>query len=261
METSVFMRLGLTATRDPADPILLDPFPEICAFGAIRPAVLVLIVDMMGGFIAEEGADGDWVFTTDLSLRAPLARIPRRVEARGTLLRRGRGSISCEVALSADGAPFAHGQTGFIRMPRRHGDPPHPHQHEGARFRAGARIDVPLPEACGIQVIDPATGHVELELLDTLRNPAGALQGAIVSLLAEVSAEELAAAHLRRPCRVADVDIRYLAMARVGPVRARAWWIGPPEAGSIRVELRDRGNDDRLTAAVLLRVVSAAPGA
>jgi hypothetical protein len=83
------------------------------------------------------------------------------------------------------------------------------------------------------------------------------LQGAIVSLLAEAAAEELATRVLGRPCRVADVDIRYLAMARVGPVWTRAHWIGPEGSGSVRVELRDRGNGDRVTAAVLARVVSA----
>jgi hypothetical protein len=44
-------------------------------------------------------------------------------------------------------------------------------------------------------------------------------------------------------------------MGRVGPVHARAWWIGPPESGALRVELRDQGNDDRVTTAVLARVV------
>jgi hypothetical protein len=56
---------------------------------------------------------------------------------------------------------------------------------------------------------------------------------------------------------VTDIDVRYLAMGRVGPVHSRAAFVGPPELGSVRVELRDRGNGDRLMSAILARVTPA----
>lgn len=252
-EPGIFTRLGVSSRRDPDSPVRLDPFPEICAKGVVRPSVLVLVVDMMAGFHAEAGAGTDWVFTTDLSLRAPARRVPQQVVATGQALRSGRGSISCDVSLSAGGRPYAYGQSGFIRIPRRHGDPPKPHLHPDEEFRKRAPIDRPLVEEVGIQLLDAATGRCELALRDELLNPARVLQGAIVSLVAEVAAESLAEHTTGRPQLVTELDIRYLAMGRVGPICSRAWWIGEPGSGALRVELRDRGNGDRLTTAVLAR--------
>ncbi len=249
----IFARLGVSSRRDPQHPVRLDPFPAICAKGVVRPSVLVLVVDMMAGFHAEAGAGSDWVFTTDLSLRAPARRIPERVVATGQVLRAGRGSISCEVALRAGDRAFAYGQSGFIRIPRRHGDPPKPHLHPDEEFRRQAPIERPLVEEVGIRVLDPATGHCELALRDELLNPARVLQGAIVSLVAEVAAETLAEHASGAPQLVTELDIRYLAMGRVGPIWSRASWIGDPGSGALRVELRDRGNGDRLTTTVLAR--------
>ncbi len=62
------------------------------------------------------------------------------------------------------------------------------------------------------------------------------------------------------PHVVTEIDVRYLAMARVGPIVAEAAWIGEPGAGMLRAELRDHGNDARRTAVALLRVTPA-PGA
>ena len=78
----------------------------------------------------------------------------------------------------------------------------------------------------------------------------------MVSLTAEVAAEALAEHHLGAPHRISAIDIRYLAMARVGPVRSVARWIGDADHGAVRVELRDAGADDRLTAAVLVQLVA-----
>jgi len=53
---------------------------------------------------------------------------------------------------------------------------------------------------------------------------------------------------------VIDLDIRYLNSVRVGPGRATATLLGQ---GVVRVEVRDQGHDQRLTALVLARVASA----
>jgi acyl-coenzyme A thioesterase PaaI-like protein len=249
----IFTRLGIRSRRDPSHPLSLRPFPAICAKGVVRPSVLVLAVDMMAGFHAEAGAGTDWVFTTDLSLRCPARHIPEQVVVTGRPLRVGRGTVSADVELIADGKPYAYGQSGFVRIPRRHGDPPQPHLHSDQEFLREPPIEEPLALAVGIQIIDPALGHCELALRDELLNPARVLQGAIVSLIAEVAAESLAEHTQRRPQLVTEIDIRYLAMGRVGPIASHAWWIGEPGSGAIRVELRDRGNDDRLTTAVLAR--------
>jgi len=118
-------------------------------------------------------------------------------------------------------------------------------------------LTVLLAEAAGARTIDASIGHVEVDLDDALKNPAGAMQGAMVGLVGELSAEALAEHHTGRPHVVTDIDVRYLSMGRIGPVHARAEFVGPAAHGTVRVELRDRGNDDRVTAAILARVVPA----
>lgn len=231
----------------------LSPSPELLHHGALRPAAIVLMVDMLAGVAAEANVGDDWVFTTDLSARLPRGDVPETIVGTVGPLRVGRGSVTNEVLLSADGREFAYGQAGFIRLPRRHGDPDKPHLNV-TEPRVVEPLDEPLAIAAGIEVVDAADGRVTVELIDELRNPAGAMQGAMVSLTAEVAATTLAEHHRGGPQRITGVDIRYLAMGRVGPVLGHARWIGDPDHGDIRVELRDHGASDRLMTAVLIRV-------
>ena len=258
---SLFARLGIRARRGPEGPLYVEPFAQICQRGMIRSSVLVLAVDMMGGFIAEAGAGTDWIFTTDLSLRTPALPPPQRIEAVGRLLRSGRGLVHCDVELrdAASGREFAYGQTGFMRVPRRHGDPEHPHLHEPVWIEDGRRIERPLAEEVGVRTLDPERGHVEVEMRDALRNHAGALQGALAAFVAEVAAESLAEAARGEPRAVTDLDVRYLAMGRVGPIWTRAAWVGDAR-DTIRVELRDRGSSDRLVTAVLAKIAKPPAG-
>jgi len=164
--------------------------------------------------------------------------------------------VHCDIELrdAASGQEFAYGQTGFLRVPRRHGDPEQPHLHEPVGLEELPRIGRSLAEEVGVHVIDAARGHVEVEMRDALRNHAGALQGALAALVGEVAAEALSDAGGGAPRVVTDLDVRYLAMGREGPIWTRAAWIGVPGSGAIKVELRDRGNGDRLVTTVLARV-------
>jgi acyl-coenzyme A thioesterase PaaI-like protein len=260
-DTSLFGRLGIRARRDPNGPLHVEPFEQTCHRGVLRSSVLVLAVDMMGGFITEAGAGTDWVFTTDLSLRTPALPPPPRIEAFGRLLRSGRGLVHCDVELrdAASGREFAYGQTGFMRVPRRHGDPEHPHLYEPVWIEEGRRIQRPLAEEVGVRVVDPERGHVEVQMRDALRNHAGALQGALAAFVAEVAAETLSDSAFGEPRVVTDMDVRYLAMGRVGPIWTRAVWVGGSR-DTIRVELRDRGSSDRLVTAVLAKVAEPPAG-
>jgi acyl-coenzyme A thioesterase PaaI-like protein len=261
---TIHHRIGIAGVvaDDRLQSVFLEPYPQLCAHGIVRISVWVLMADIMGGWEAEHSAGTDWTFTTDLSVRAPVLRVPVRVDGTAAALRAGKGNVSAEVEMRDEsGALFAYSHVGFIRMKRRPEDPPKPDMASSAKnWGQRTLLTSLLAEAAGAQVIDPATGHVEVALDDSLRNPAGAMQGAMVALVGELAAEEIATHHLRRQHVVTDIDVRYLAMGRVGPVYSAASFIGPPEQGSIRIELRDRGNGDRLTAAVLARVAPA-PGA
>jgi acyl-coenzyme A thioesterase PaaI-like protein len=240
----------------------LVPYPEIIHNGVVRISVLALVADMMGGWVADQHSHHDWVFTTDLSVRAPALRVPGAIIATGRAQRVGKGTIATEVHMHDDAGAFvAYSHTGFVRIGRRYGDDPKPDFESSAeRWAANRppRISDALDVAAGIEVVDAANGAVQVDLRDELRNPAGAMQGAMVALVGELAAETIATHHLGAPQVVTDLDVRYLAMGRIGPVYSRAWFVGEPEHGTIHVELRDRGNDDRLMTALLARTSPAA---
>jgi acyl-coenzyme A thioesterase PaaI-like protein len=242
--------------------VALEPYPELLNRGIMRISVLALVADMMGGLVAHVSSQHDWVFTTDLSVRAPILRAPERLVGSGTPLRVGKSSIHSEVHMVDEtGALFAYSQVGFVRVARRYGDNPQPDVESAAeRWYDRPRITEPLDVAAGVEIVDAACGAVEVELHDRLRNPAGAMQGAMVALVGEIAAESMATHHLGTPQVVTDLDVRYLAMGRVGPVYSRAWFVGEPAHGTVHVELRDRGNGDRVMTALLARTTSA-PGA
>jgi acyl-coenzyme A thioesterase PaaI-like protein len=251
-------RIGIVGGmgEDGLEHVRIDPYPELLRHGVVRIAVWTLMADMLGGWVADCHADHDWVFTTDLSIRFPVRPTPASVVATARPLRIGRNTVVADVEMRDEtGAVAGYSQVGFIRMPRRHGDDPKPDfANAAASWVTRPRITDHLDTEAGIQVVDASRGIVEVELRDTLRNPAGAMQGAMVALVGEVAAEELASFHLGGPHVVTDLDVRYLAMGRVGPVRADAHFVGPPESGTIRIELRDLGNEGRLMTALLARV-------
>jgi acyl-coenzyme A thioesterase PaaI-like protein len=255
---TIHARIGIggTVADDRLQSVHLDPYPQLCANGVVRISVWVLMADIIGGWQAERSAGTDWTFTTDLSVRAPVLRVPERVVGTSTTLRAGKGNVAAEAFMHDEtGALFAYSHVGFIRMPRRASDPPKPDMASSAR-NWGERelLTSLLAEAAGAEIVDPVIGHIEVALEDRLRNPAGAMQGAMVALVGELAAEELAAHHLGGPFVVTEIDVRYLAMGRIGPVYSRADFVGPPSGRTVRVELRDRGNDDRLISAILARV-------
>src|SRR5204863_439635 len=115
--------------------------------------------------------------------------------------------------LRGDDEPLGLGYAGFNRQARREGDHPNPDIDEAARrWGRYVPLDKPLIETVGVRVLDEASGQVEVEMRDELRNPAGAMQGAMIALVGEAAAEAVLTHHgVVRPV-VTDIDIRYLAM-------------------------------------------------
>jgi acyl-coenzyme A thioesterase PaaI-like protein len=150
------------------------------------------------------------------------------------------------------------GYAGFNRQARREGDHPNPDIDEASRrWGRYKALDAPLLDTVGVRVLDAACGHVEVALRDELRNPAGALQGAMVAVIGEAAAEAMLAHRGARRSVVTDIDIRYLAMGRVGPIHSHARLLGDTPTDAIAVELYDRGRDDRIISTMLLRAAPA----
>ena len=257
-----FTHYGLSRTGIAESPLTLEPYANICHHGTVRLAVLAAAIDIVGSLNTREIAGNLPAHTSDLSVRAPSRCVPAMIVARRKLLRVGRRVITTGVELEAGDRSFAYGETNFTLgvSARARGD-------DLVKRGMPEVIDSvpllrPLHEEVGIEVVDAAKGCVQVEMREVLCNPGGgAMQGALVALLCEVSAESLAEAAHGVPQILTELDLRYLAATRVGPIVSRACWIGTPEEGMIRVELRDRGTGDRVTATALLRCRSApAPG-
>ncbi len=264
-----YTRYGLTRTGDRDAPLVIAPYPEIRRHGQLRAAVVAAAVDLVGSFFTREAAGTDILYTTDLSIRMPRPGPPAELRTRGRLLRRGRTGVTTGVELlccdergdqSGDETGdevWAYGETTFARQPRVADARVTPADLALPDTFAHHPLTRPLEDEVGVEVVDAARGEVELVLRPQVLNREATLQGALVALLVERAAEVIGESRLGQPQRVTELDLRYLSTAKRGPVRSRAAFIGAPEDGMLRVELRDTGREDRLTATALLRVATA----
>ncbi len=246
-------RMGTTARLADGELLIeIAPRPPVLRHGVIRTSVLSYLVDCVAGIPLDRDPDA-WTLTTDMTVRARPVPAPSRVTARFRLLREGRRSATGAVdLLTADGEVLGTGAIGFARVPRKVGDPPKvdlPTEDLIARFAAAPLLSEPLRDAAGIDVVDAATGVVEVPLTDALRNPAGTLQGAMVALVAEAAAEEVIAARSEAPVVVTDLDLRYLDRTGTGPIRTRTQVIGDGPDAAVVVELVDLSTDSVTTLA------------
>lgn len=257
---SFFMRYGVSRTGDPGAPLVIEPYPEVCRGGVLRATVLAAAVDMVGSLFARESAGRDGIFTIDLSVRAPARPAPKRIVAHGELLRAGRSLIASEAVLDADGAAFGYGQTTFQRVPRP-GSSSASEEREATglpEVLAHVPLERPLAEEAGVVVVDASGGRVELPLGAALLSPQGVMQGALVALVVEEAALALAEHGEAGLHVVTELDVRYLAAGRQGPMVSSAHWVAGREGGMIRITLCDAGRGNRITTAALARVAKAA---
>jgi acyl-coenzyme A thioesterase PaaI-like protein len=218
--------------------------PELCVPGTsqARAAVLATIADMAAGSISSVATAPRVCMTLDLSVRVlhPAAGT-LRVESR--VLKTGRTTTVAETQFTSGDTLVALSWSTFVASPR----PDDVLEMPPLSFSAPrtSRLRVALEEQVGCRVVAP--GVAEVDRVPYVMNPAGTVQGGIIALLAELATESLAVG----PAPVVtELDVRYLSATRVGPARATASAVA---GGVTRVELRDPGNDDRLTAVVLVR--------
>lgn len=252
-----YTRYGLTRTGDRDEPLVIAPYPEICRHGQLRAAVVAAAVDLVGSFFTREATGIDVISTTDLSIRMPRPGPPAALRTRGRLLRRGRTGVTTGVELVCGDGVWAYGETTFARQPRAPEVRITPADLALPETFAHHPLTRPLEDEVGVEVVDAERGEVELVLRPQVLNREATLQGALVALLVERAAESIGESRLGGDWRVTELDLRYLSTAKRGPVRSRAEFIGEPGDGMLRVELRDTGREDRLTATALLRIAPA----
>jgi acyl-coenzyme A thioesterase PaaI-like protein len=218
----------------------LPALPDLCgADGTIRLGALAAALDVTAGTLAVSAVFPDWTATTHLSVQTATGISTGAAVITCRVLRAGRSSVFIGAELSDEaGAPVGSATIGFQRLVRRDGNPTAAGAPEGTVTHLGdGEPDGPRPpltDFLGLRTVDPAA--VELDLAPHIANSTGTVQGGVVATLLEAAAAAGAG-------RVADLEIHYLAAGKTGPFRARAFPVRP---GTVRLELRDAGADDRL---------------
>lgn len=228
---------------------------HLCQSGTEWPSVSALLTfaDVLIGVLASRRTAPRISITSDLTVRV-FSPVPAdgRVEMTGGLIKTGRSvSVGETEFRAADGALLARALGTFQASPRPVDEAPEGIPALQERFQVEPEpLSEPFPERVGLRVVAPGTTEMALRL--DLLNGTESLQGGLVSLLAEEAARTSATEAAGRPHAVEDLDVRYLAAARVGPIRACAEVeVLDDRRGALRVEARDLGRDDRLCAVAL----------
>ena len=208
--------------------------------GSVRASILATQADMIGGALANRASTPRVPLTVDLTVHRvePVGVGTLSMVAR--ILRAGRRTVVTEAAFVAGGErPLVVSQATFMPSPNPVDEQPFVGDRDGGR----PSLARPFADQLGIRVLAP--GVTELDRVPYTMQPTGTIQGGGVAAVAEVAAETACGA------AVLDIDVRFLAAVRVGPARATAEVLG---GGRVRVEVRDRGRGDRLTATLMARV-------
>lgn len=247
------LRVVVDRSQDGAR-IRLPIVPELFdAAGRPRVGVVAVIADMIAGQTAIREVAPSWIATGNLGLTVGELPTAGTLEGRPRVLRKGATTIVIEVELDhlESGRPVGLSTLGFSILPRRSAMQAalHDARSSGGVDALYAPADrglaAPLLEAMGIvfDAADPAVAEVPLD--PYLQNTLGALQGGVVAVLMEATAERLARARLGAGVRVRGIELQYLKLGRKGPIAARARELARTPWGLIaRVELFDRGDGD-----------------
>jgi acyl-coenzyme A thioesterase PaaI-like protein len=230
--------------------------------GAVGAGALGVAVDVIGGNLALCAVQPDWCVTSTLDLHL-LRPLTRDFEVRGAPLRAGRTNVVLEVEVG-DGdeaaGPAAIASMTFTRIPRRPETIPYrePEEERYGFGDEGSWLTAPFLEQLGCRVLDAASGVVEIAVGDYVRNSVGALQGGAVVALVDAAAEAVASVRMEADVATRDLQVHFLALGRVGPIRSRARWLaGDARNARLRVELVDAGQDDRLVSVATVRLAGA----
>lgn len=259
------MEAELTTTETAWVRTAATPFVA-AADGGVRAGVLATLVDIVGGAIAARVLHPDWMATADLTVQRVGPVVGPFVEARGSVLRRGRTTLVIEalvVSVDGDGCavevdgrpadPVAWASMTFAVLPAR--EPAvtltMPAGLPSRWAFTGAGLQAPVLEGVGVEVLDPPAGRVSVAVRPYLHNSFGAVQGGVIGMLVEAAAAEAlgsAGGGDASDVVVTDLQIAYLALGKVGPVVSSARLLEPGAGGrrAAVVELRDTGADDRL---------------
>jgi acyl-coenzyme A thioesterase PaaI-like protein len=250
--------------------ISLAPVPDAArnAAGAASLGFLVAVLDVNAARVALVAGRPDWTATADLGLHATgwLTAGPALIESR--LARAGSNTVvvtseifdgrgiedfddlATEKRTRHAPARVGRGVITFARIPARASVTAgrfDPAALIGQRRHVGPAVapePVPLRERVGLRVVDAPRGVVELDNHDYVRNSFGTINGGVLGIVFECAAESAVADLV-----ATDVQIHYLAQAKVGPARTEVDVLRRVADHAVcAIRAVDAGNDDHLLA-------------
>ena len=232
--------------------------------GVPSVGLLATLADGVAGFAVLPIADPDWTATADLGVHVTGARATGAVLVDAQVVRAGSrlvvmratvhdgGGASARELLEELGESttemssrplVAHALLSFVRMPRSRSQARNVDTEAILEQVAPGSVVPPntaLTERIGLRVLDGERAAVEVDASEYVHNSMGSITGGVHGIVAEA-----AAAVCVPELSCTGVDLRYLAPARVGPMRATARVIrrGPTDA-LVAVDSVDAGTGD-----------------
>jgi uncharacterized protein (TIGR00369 family) len=220
--------------------------------GSPRAGVLAILVDVVGGGLAAVAARPDWIATADLTLHLTPHPVAGDVEAHGRVLRRGRTTVVIEVALrDGSGTSLGLATMSFAVLPRRAENLSVDQVDQVSRMTmatAESGLVTGFHDRVQLTVVDAAGGTIEIPHSSYVLNSLGSIQGGIVAATVDAAAGHALHHALAAPVETVDLQVTYLALAKIGPIRTRTQVLSTGDGfGTAHVEIVDTGADDRLT--------------
>ncbi len=244
--THILQELGFEVRRAGEDLHGTGPvIPQMAVPGtsALRTSVLATWADTLAGLLAVDAVAPRVPVTLDLDVHLYQPAPPSgRVFAVGKAVKRGRSVFVASVDFTAeDGGRIATAVASFMCAP----DPTVrlPAQLSVDAPPPAALLSVPLAERAGCERREP--GVAVLPRSEDGLNSSNTVNGGLIALLAEEASLSLSPG-----ATLCSLGLHYLQPVRVGPVIATA----SVHHGLGRVELRDAGQDDRLSVLATTRI-------
>jgi uncharacterized protein (TIGR00369 family) len=231
--------------------------PQICTDrGGVHVGIVGTLVDVLGAFLAIRAIYPDWIATSGLSIYLTRPAISGTIVASGRVIRAGQSINVIDVDISEESSSSTHPSSSigcailtFSRLPRRKDTiEVEPDSVNGITFAVeGSGLSRRYLDEVGLHILDDTAGIVEIKMTEYVRNSFGAIQGGIVSLLADIAGQCAARAATGKPLTTKDLTIHYLSQGKVGPFQTRARVLRETKDTVLtRVEVVDRGANDRL---------------
>jgi acyl-coenzyme A thioesterase PaaI-like protein len=221
---------------------------------------IATLFDLVGGELAARTAYPDWIATADMVMYSKQRAQAGELMAVASVVRAGRGSVVIEADILAKpnqseaATSIGSAIAAFTRLRSREDTVQTSRDNASHQVFTLEGHSTPqnILDKAGLWVLDEASGVVELNMSDYVRNAFHGIHGGMFGLLADVAGQCAARAVARRPLITSDLSIHYLSMGKVGPFYTKTRIERAARDGVVtRVEILDKGKEDLLMAVAI----------